>query len=259
MAFRQWPWGGARFTLACEGGQIDEWVYRRIIEEEIPIRRGREVASLPLAAPASARRSSFRACIGSSRACRGDPLFGRPTVSCSIRSMSACGKTRRPTRCGTKRPLQAGQASGGGLEERMAETHKPNTLARVEIRRAPPYILIQRGPRRPSKRRPAHTGEKATRFPLPRGHPLRAKSPAQIPLGRRHLGAESRSRECPRRAFLTPVKKFFMGALENRSRPSAGGSTQFGQALLPKSSPALRAKSVAPRVAAAHRTRASYR
>jgi hypothetical protein len=64
----------------------------------------------------------------------------------------------------------------------MAGTHKLNTLVRVENRPAPPYIMIQRGPRRPSKRRPAHTGEKATRFPLLRSHPLRAKSPAQ-PIG----------------------------------------------------------------------------
>lgn len=29
----QWPWGGAPFTLPCEGDQIDEWAYRRIIAD----------------------------------------------------------------------------------------------------------------------------------------------------------------------------------------------------------------------------------
>jgi hypothetical protein len=70
----------------------------------------------------------------------------------------------------------------------MAETHKPNTLARVEIRRAPPYILIQRGPRRPSKRRPAHTGEKATRFPLTASPSAEGQVAGSNPLGPATLG-----------------------------------------------------------------------
>jgi hypothetical protein len=228
------------------------------LKRKIPIRRGREVASLPLAAPTSARRSSFRACIGSSRACRGDPLFWtadsllRHTVYVRLREDKATDQVRREA------PATGRPSSGGGLEERMAETHKPNTLARVEIRGAPPYILIQRGPRRPSKRRPAHTGEKATRFPLPRSHPLRAKSPAQIPLGRRHLGDPHRSRESLDGRSRPPVNKIY-GRPRKSLAPKGGWVNPVWSSAVADVLPTLHAKSVAPRVAAAHRTRASYR
>jgi hypothetical protein len=91
----------------------------------------------------------------------------------------------------------------------MAETHKPNTLARVEIRRAPPYMLIQRGPRRPSKRRPAHTGEKATRFPLTASPSAEGQVAGSNPLGPATLGVPNPARSA---SFPDPRSKIFLWA-----------------------------------------------
>ena len=48
----------------------------------------------------------------------------------------------------------------------MAGTHKPSTLTLVENPRAPPYIWFNAARAGPQSGAPAHTGEKATRFPL---------------------------------------------------------------------------------------------
>lgn len=89
----------------------------------------------------------------------------------------------------------------------------------------------QRGPRRPSKRRPAQTGEKAPRFPLPRSRPAEGQVAGSNNLLGRRRGPASRSllwslSFAPRnvhgqtragRAF--PPRTTRAKALEGRSRP----------------------------------------
>jgi hypothetical protein len=92
----------------------------------------------------------------------------------------ACATTSQRWMCGGKpRGRRAVVIAGTGIESAPARTRRPELISHIRPtwmggnRRAPTYIWTQRDPRRPSRRRSAHTGERPRGFPLPRSRPLR--------------------------------------------------------------------------------------